>query len=196
MSALKKTLAAVAATASLALAGHASAAAPVRKEEVSFLQVSPDITLRRLVVRNPSPKGVVLFLHGFPETMLTWRSLAQQLGSEYEVHAFDWPGYGESSRPSTDKFSYAPRDYAQVLKAYIEASGIDKSKLVIYATDIGGLPSMLLALEQPNIARQIIVGDFAPLDRPQLMSERLRNLGAADGGGDPQGPQPGPRRYH
>jgi pimeloyl-ACP methyl ester carboxylesterase len=110
--------------------------------------------------------------------MLTWRSLAQQLGSEYEVHAFDWPGYGESSRPSTDKFSYAPRDYAQVLKAYIDASGIDKSKLVIYATDIGGLPSMLLALEQPNIARKIIVGDFAPLDRPQLMSERLRNLKA------------------
>jgi len=178
MSALKKTLAAVAATASLAMAGHANAAAPAPKEEVSFVQVSPDITLRRLVVRNPSPKGVVLFLHGFPETMLTWRSLAQQLGSEYEVHAFDWPGYGESSRPSTDKFSYAPRDYAQVLKAYIDASGIDKSKLVIYATDIGGLPSMLLALEQPNIARKIIVGDFAPLDRPQLMSERLRNLKA------------------
>jgi pimeloyl-ACP methyl ester carboxylesterase len=110
--------------------------------------------------------------------MLTWRTLAQELGQEYEVHAFDWPGYGQSSRPSADRFAYAPRDYAQVLQGYIEAAGIDKSKLVIYATDIGALPPLLLALEQPDIARKIVVGDFAPLDRPHYMADRLRSLKA------------------
>jgi len=169
MSALNKSIAAFASTLAL---GSATA------QEIGNVQISPDITLRRMVVQNPAAKGTLLFLHGFPETMFTWRELALDLGRDYEVHAFDWPGYGQSSRPSPDKFAYAPRDYAQVLTAYIDKAGIDRSKLVIYATDIGGLPPLLAALEQPYIARKIIVGDFAPLDRPHYMSERLRNLKA------------------
>jgi pimeloyl-ACP methyl ester carboxylesterase len=185
MSALKKSLAALAAAGSLAITGCAStgpaagtAARTAAKAETGFVKVGPDITLRHMVVGHPAPKGIVLLLHGFPETMLTWRSLSLELGKDYEVHAFDWPGYGQSSRPSADKFSYAPSDYAQVLKGYIEAAGIDRSRLVIYATDIGALPPLLLALDQPDIAKQIIVGDFAPLDRPQYMSDRLRSLKA------------------
>lgn len=177
MQTLIKTIAAASA---LAISAYASGASLSPNEEVGFVKVSPDITLRRMVIKHPQAKGTVLFLHGFPETMLTWRSLAQQLGNDYEVHAFDWPGYGESSRPSPDRFAYAPRDYAQVVKNYIEAAGIDKSKLVIYATDIGGLPPLLLAIDQPDIAKQIIVGDFAPFDRPQYMSERLRALKAPE----------------
>jgi len=169
MSTLKKSITAVASTLVLASA---------TAQEIDKVQLSPDITLRRMVVKNPSAKGTVLFLHGFPETVFTWRDLALDLGRDYEVHAFDWPGYGQSSRPSADKFAYAPRDYAQVVKAYIDKAGIDRSKLVIYATDIGALPPLLAALEQPDIARKIIVGDFAPLDRPQYMSDRLRSLKA------------------
>jgi pimeloyl-ACP methyl ester carboxylesterase len=129
-----------------------------------------------MVVRNAAPKGTVLFLHGFPETLYAWADIAATLGREYEVHAFDWPGYGQSSRPSADQFAYAPRDYAGVLKDYIEQAGIDKGNLVIYATDIGALPALLAAIDDPAIARQIIVGDFAPFNRPQYMQERLQAL--------------------
>ncbi|SFF52810.1 Pimeloyl-ACP methyl ester carboxylesterase [Duganella sp. CF458] len=169
MSALKKLV--IAAAGTLALTGAAA-------QEISYVKLKPDITLRRMVLQNAAPKGTVLLLHGFPETLLTWRELALELGRDYEVHAFDWPGYGQSSRPSSEKFAYAPRDYAQVVKAYIDQAGIDKSRLVIYATDIGALPPLLLALEQPDIAKKIIVGDFAPFDRPQHMSDRLRSLKA------------------
>ena len=169
MSVLKKSI--VAAASTLALTGATA-------QEVSYLKLDPDITLRRMVVKNSSAKGTVLFLHGFPETMLTWRDLALDLGRDYEVHAFDWPGYGQSSRPSVDRFAYAPRDYARVVKDYIDKAGIDRSKLVIYATDVGALPPLLLALEQPDIAKKIIVGDFAPFDRPEYRSDRLRSLKA------------------
>lgn len=94
------------------------------------------------------------------------------------MHAFDWPGYGQSSRPSTVHFSYSPRDYAKVLKAYIDTAGLDRSKLVIYASDIGSLPALLLALDEPTVAKKIIVGDFAPFNRPQHMYESLQNLKA------------------
>ena len=145
---------------------------------IDFIAIDKDITLRRMVVRNAQPKGTVLFLHGFPETLYAWKELALALGDDYEVHAFDWPGYGLSSRPPVDKFSYAPRDYARVLGDYIAKSGIDTSKLTIYATDIGALPALLLALEKPDTAKTIIVGDFAPFDRPSYMHESLQALKA------------------
>jgi pimeloyl-ACP methyl ester carboxylesterase len=148
------------------------------KADIGFLEIDEDITLRRMVVRNGNPRGTVLFLHGFPETLYAWKDIALALAADYEVHAFDWPGFGLSSRPTVDRFSYAPRDYARVLNDYIRKAGIDTSKLTIYATDIGALPALLLAQEKPGIATSIIVGDFAPFDRPHYMYESLQNLKA------------------
>lgn len=144
--------------------------------EVGFVQISPDIRLRRMVVHAPRSKGTVLLLHGFPETLYAWKDIAPVLARDYDVHAFDWPGYGLSSRPPVDRFSYAPRAYAGVLNDYIRAAGIDTSKLLIYATDIGALPALLGALEDPHLAKAIIVGDFAPFNRPAYMNEALQSL--------------------
>ncbi len=176
---LRKLVATVAVLLNIIVAGYAdnpSTKAPTA--DVGFIEIDEDITLRRMVVHNPSPKGTVLFLHGFPETLYVWKDISTALGDEYEIHAFDWPGYGKSSRPAVEKFSYAPKSYADVLKAYIEKAGIDQSHLTIYATDIGALPVLLLALDEPSIAKSIIVGDFAPFNRPAYMFESLQNLKA------------------
>ena len=146
------------------------------KVEIGFIDINSDMKLRRMIVHHTTPKGVVLFLHGFPETLYVWKDISLILARDYEVHAFDWPGYGLSSRPSVESFSYAPQDYARVLKEYIGKSGVDTSKLVIYATDIGALPALIAALDQPNVAKKMIVGDFAPFDRPQYMYESLQSL--------------------
>ncbi|WP_068876594.1 MULTISPECIES: alpha/beta fold hydrolase [unclassified Phenylobacterium] len=179
---MSNTVKRVALAAALTLAG---AAAPARaadlsppKMEVGYLTADQDITLRRMVVRNPTSKQTVLLLHGFPETLYAWKDISLALGDEFEVHAFDWPGFGLSSRPPADRFAYAPKDYARVLRAYIANAGIDRSRLTIYATDIGALPALLLALDEPDIARTIIVGDFAPFDRPAHMYANLQALKA------------------
>lgn len=143
---------------------------------IEFIQVDEDIRLRRMVVHNSKRKGTVLLLHGFPETLHAWNEVSLALGRDFEVHAFDWPGFGQSSRPAVDSFAYAPRDYARILRQYIAAAGIDRSSLTIYATDIGALPALLAAVEEPAIARNIIVGDFAPFNRPAYMHERLQRL--------------------
>jgi pimeloyl-ACP methyl ester carboxylesterase len=148
----------------------------VQKADIGFFEINEDITLRRMVVHNPRPEGTVLLLHGFPETLYAWKDIALILAADYEVHTFDWPGYGLSSRPTVTRFSYAPKDYALVLNEYIEKAGIDTAKLTIYATDIGGLPTLLVALEKPEIAKAIIVGDFAPFNRPHYMYESLQSL--------------------
>jgi pimeloyl-ACP methyl ester carboxylesterase len=143
---------------------------------IGYVEVEPDITLRRMVAHSASPKGTVLLLHGFPETLCAWKDVSLALSADYEVHAIDWPGYGQSSRPPVDRFSYSPKDYARVLQAYIKKANIASSGLTIYATDIGALPALLAALDDPQIARTIIVGDFAPFDRPQYMHDRLQGL--------------------
>ncbi|MGR9372689.1 alpha/beta fold hydrolase [Rhizobium leguminosarum] len=168
-----------AASAAATPASHSSeafASTQAAQDAVGFIEIDEVLTLRRMAVRARAPKGTVLLLHGFPETLTVWKNIATTLARDYDVHAFDWPGYGQSSRPALERFSYAPKEYAQVLKAYIERAAIDRSTLVIYATDIGALPVLLLALDEPSIARQIIVGDFAPFDRPHYMWENLQNL--------------------
>jgi pimeloyl-ACP methyl ester carboxylesterase len=147
-----------------------------RAADIDTIAIDPDITLRRMVVHPAEPKGTVLLLHGFPETLFAWKDIAPALADDYEVHAFDWPGFGLSSRPPVDRFSYSPRDYARVLMDYIDHAGIDRSTLTIYATDIGALPALLLALKEPAIARSLIVGDFAPFDRPAYLWENLQAL--------------------
>jgi pimeloyl-ACP methyl ester carboxylesterase len=149
---------------------------PVNDDAIDFFEIDQGITLRRMVLRNSNPKGTVLFLHGFPETLYVWKDIAKALADDFEVHAFDWPGYGLSSRPPVDRFSYAPKDYARILDRYLGKAGIDTSKLTIYATDIGALPTLLLAVERPDIARTIIVGDFAPFNRPHFMYASLQSL--------------------
>jgi pimeloyl-ACP methyl ester carboxylesterase len=167
---LKKVLAAA------LMFGASLSTVSAQEADIGFIDVDDCITLRRMVVRNPSAQGTVLLLHGFPETLHAWKDIATALGEDHEVHAFDWPGYGLSSRPPVDRFSYAPREYARVLEKYIRKANIDTSQLTIYATDIGALPALLLALEDPDIARTIIVGDFAPFDRPAYMYASLQSL--------------------
>lgn len=96
---------------------------PVNGDAIDFFEIDQDITLRRMVLRNSNPKGTVLFLHGFPETLYAWKGIAKALADEYEVHAFDWPGYGLSSRPTVHRFSYAPKHYARILDRYFARQG-------------------------------------------------------------------------
>ncbi len=151
------------------------------RAKFGYTQIRPDMKLRSMVVHHPKPKGYVLFLHGFPETVYVWKDIAKTLGKDYEVHAIDWPGYGLSTRPDAKQFSYAPKDYAAVLKDYIHKSGIDSSSLVIYATDIGALPALLLAIDEPRVAKSIVVGDFAPFDRPDYLYASLQSLKSLPG---------------
>src|ERR1044072_7210355 len=107
-----------------------------QQPNIGTIAIDTDITLRTMVRHAAVPKGSVLLLHGFPETIYAWKDIGRALAADYDIHAFDWPGFGLSSRPAVDRFSYAPRDYARVLKAYVDHAGIDRSKLTIYATDI------------------------------------------------------------
>ena len=53
---------------------------PVNDDAIDFFEIDQDITLRRMVLRNSNPKGIVLFPHGFPETLYAWEGHRQGSG--------------------------------------------------------------------------------------------------------------------
>ena len=50
---------------------------PVNDDAIDFFEIDQDITLRRMVLRNSNPKGTVLFLHRFSETLYAWKDIAK-----------------------------------------------------------------------------------------------------------------------
>jgi pimeloyl-ACP methyl ester carboxylesterase len=44
----------------------------------------------------------------------------------FEAYAPDWPGHGESDKPSASSFSYSQQAYLDGLAAFVEAVGIKK----------------------------------------------------------------------
>jgi pimeloyl-ACP methyl ester carboxylesterase len=44
----------------------------------------------------------------------------------YEAYAPDWPGHGDSSKPSSSSFKYSQQAYLDSLAAFVDKCGIKK----------------------------------------------------------------------
>src|SRR6516225_4027504 len=69
---------------------------------------------------GPKEAPAILLLHGFPTSSQMFRNLIPALGDKYRVIAPDYPGYGHSSMPSRDKFTYSFDNLAKVIEEFTE----------------------------------------------------------------------------
>jgi pimeloyl-ACP methyl ester carboxylesterase len=67
---------------------------------------------------GPQDGPVLLLLHGFPSSSHMFRNLIPVLADKYHVVAPDFPGYGQSSAPSIDKFRYTFGNLTDVIERY------------------------------------------------------------------------------
>lgn len=49
----------------------------------------------------------------------------------FEAYAPDWPGHGESNKPSSSSFSYSQQAYLDGLAAFVDAVGIKKPFVLV-----------------------------------------------------------------
>lgn len=107
--------------------------------------------------REAGPKDgpAILLLHGFPTSSQMFRNLIPKLGDKYRVIAPDYPGYGHSSMPTHDKFTYTFDNLAKVIDHFTEKVGL--TKYAIYVQDYGAPVGYRLASTHPERISAIVV---------------------------------------
>ena len=97
----------------------------------------------------------VLLLHGFPTSSRMYRNLMPLLAERYHVVAPDYPGFGNSSAPSVDKFEYTFENLTNVIDKFTQELKLDRYS--IYLQDYGGPVGFRLAVKHPERVQALIV---------------------------------------
>jgi haloacetate dehalogenase len=106
----------------------------------------------------------ILLLHGFPQTLATWREIAPILAERFSVVCADLRGYGRSGCPlSTDDHApYSKRALARDMVAVMSQLGFER--FAIAGHDRGGRVAYRAALDHPERIRRLAVLDIVPTD--------------------------------
>ncbi|MGA4981292.1 alpha/beta fold hydrolase [Streptomyces cellulosae] len=103
----------------------------------------------------------VVLLHGFPQTHLMWRHVAERLAVEHTVICPDLRGYGASDKPDADSPGvYAKRTMAADVVALAGALGHDRFALVGH--DRGALVAFRAGLDHPEAVTHLGILDVVP----------------------------------
>ncbi|MEU2543885.1 alpha/beta hydrolase [Streptomyces roseolus] len=119
----------------------------------------------------------IVLLHGFPQTHLMWRHVAERLAGEHTVICPDLRGYGASDKPAaTGPEVYSKRTMAADVVALAAALGHERFALVGH--DRGALVAFRAGLDHPETLTHLGILDVVPtLD----MWNVLRGVPAAVG---------------
>jgi len=103
-----------------------------------------------------------VLLHGFPQTHVMWRRVAQALRPHFRLVLPDLRGYGDSSRlPGTpDHAQASKRAMAADVVAVMHTLGVDR--FMVCGHDRGGRVAHRLALDHPARVQRLCVIDIAP----------------------------------
>ncbi|MDQ7809359.1 alpha/beta hydrolase [Amycolatopsis sp. A133] len=103
----------------------------------------------------------VVLLHGFPQTHLMWRHVAERLAGEHTVICPDLRGYGASDKPvATGRSEYAKRTMATDVVNLAAALGHERFALVGH--DRGALVAFRAALDHPETITHLGILDVVP----------------------------------
>jgi pimeloyl-ACP methyl ester carboxylesterase len=148
--------------AAVALASYAlPAKGEVKESKMEHPAVYRTIQVDGLSIfyREAGPKDAptLLLLHGLPSSSRMFEPLLARLSDRYHLVAPDYPGFGHSDWPGTNKFSYTFDHIAQVMNKFTEALGL--SRYTLYMQDYGGPVGFRMVLAHPERVEALIVQD-------------------------------------
>ncbi len=139
----------------LVIAGFQSAALAENVSNVSYQTVTLEgIDIFYREAGDPN-NPTILLLHGFPTSSHMYRELIAALANQYHLVAPDYPGYGFSSMPDTDKFDYSFDNIARLIGKFVDEVGIDKFSM--YLMDYGAPVGFRIATAQPDRIETLII---------------------------------------
>lgn len=93
-------------------------------------------------------KPTLLLLHGFPTSSIAYRTLMEKLAGDFHLIAPDYPGFGHSSAPSVQEWSYTFDHLADIVEGLLARLGIER--FAIFVHDYGAPVGFRLALRDPS----------------------------------------------
>jgi pyruvate dehydrogenase E2 component (dihydrolipoamide acetyltransferase) len=121
--------------------------------------VATTITLDRglhlRAIRAGEGDTTLVFLHGFGESLLSWRPLLEHFARQYQVLAPDLPGFGLSD-PLPDSASF--QAYISALAPLLSTEGGTGKPVIVVGHSMGGALAAGLALAYPDrIAALVLI---------------------------------------
>jgi len=104
----------------------------------------------------------VLMFHGAPDSVITWRLIADDLAKDYTLVMCDLRGYGDSSRPEDkpDHSSQSKRPMALDGVEVMQHLGYNQFRMVGH--DRGGRVGRRMAIDHPDKVLKLAVLDIVP----------------------------------
>ncbi|KAJ3153698.1 hypothetical protein HDU86_005197 [Geranomyces michiganensis] len=97
---------------------------------------------------------VLLALHGYPTSSLSYRHLLTGLSDKYRVIAPDLPGFGFTEVPAERRYEYTFANIANTVCAFVHKLGL--VKYALYVFDYGAPTGFRLFLSRPESVTAII----------------------------------------
>src|SRR5690349_18956674 len=85
---------------------------------------------QRLFVVERGSGPVLLLVHGFPTSSYDYRALMDRLSARFRCIAFDFPGFGLSSKPVA--YSYSLFQQADAAEALLAALGVERAHVLCH----------------------------------------------------------------
>lgn len=135
-------------------------------EEV-FLPVANETTHGWFINAEQSPKGAIIFSHGNAGNIadrLESISILRDLG--YDVLAYDYGGYGQSTGRSTESRCY--KDIRAMWQWLVEEKEVPEEKIILFGRSLGAGPTCQLATE---VTPGAVIIESAFLSVPKMGEE-------------------------
>ena len=133
-----------------------------------------DVGKARVCYRKAGAGPVIVFLHGFPLSGLTWRNVAAGLADRFTCYALDLVGLGESTSSASEDFSSPGQ--ARVMKQALAELGVESYALA--GNDTGGWVARELALiDGERVTRLALTNTEMPGHRPPWIPLYQRMIG-------------------
>ncbi|WP_416877133.1 alpha/beta fold hydrolase [Litorimonas sp.] len=126
---------------------------------------SPDgLTLYARDYDDGAGKPVILAMHGLTRNSADFHELALHLRNRFRVVAVDQRGRGRSDYDA-DSSQYRPDIYCADMFHLLEY--LDLKEVISIGTSMGGLMTMIMASQKPEIFRAAIINDIGPEIAPE-----------------------------
>lgn len=117
---------------------------------------------------------VIICLPGLTRNCRDYEGLASHLSRRWRVITPDLRGRGKS-QPDPNWKQYLPPTYARDMWTLLDHLGIDQVSIV--GTSLGGLMAMIMADQQPQRLRAVVMNDVGPHVPPEAIARLLQYVG-------------------